>query len=175
MVAGGWTAFVVMGDSWWQLAVAAFLAVAFTQIGFLGHDVGHRQVFSTRRASYMAGVLLGSLGVGLSYGWWVGKHNRHHAHPNQEDADPDIAISVLAFTSARARASRGAARLVVRYQAYLFFPMLLLEAVSLHVASVQALTRDRKSTRLNSSHTVISYAVFCLKKKKKKKKKETQN
>src|SRR5438034_2535655 len=31
---------------------------------------------------------------------------------------------------------------------------------------------DRKSTRLNSSHTVISYAVFCLKKKKKKKQKD---
>src|SRR5215211_8016614 len=31
--------------------------------------------------------------------------------------------------------------------------------------------QDRKSTRLNSSHTVISYAVFCLKKKKKNKKK----
>src|SRR3989454_4457588 len=30
-----------------------------------------------------------------------------------------------------------------------------------------ATTRDRKSTRLNSSHLVISYAVFCLKKKKK--------
>src|SRR5256885_3950555 len=29
-------------------------------------------------------------------------------------------------------------------------------------------TEDRKSTRLNSSHLVISYAVFCLKKKKKK-------
>src|SRR5256885_11929433 len=29
------------------------------------------------------------------------------------------------------------------------------------------LTRDRKSTRLNSSHLVISYAVFCLKKKNK--------
>src|SRR5438034_8729730 len=33
--------------------------------------------------------------------------------------------------------------------------------------------RDRKSTRLNSSHTVISYAVFCLKKKKKKNKNKT--
>src|SRR5438034_6031326 len=33
---------------------------------------------------------------------------------------------------------------------------------------------DRKSTRLNSSHTVISYAVFCLKKKKKKKKNKNQ-
>src|SRR5207302_9093017 len=32
--------------------------------------------------------------------------------------------------------------------------------------------QDRKSTRLNSSHVKISYAVFCLKKKKKKKKKE---
>src|SRR5438034_4807940 len=32
--------------------------------------------------------------------------------------------------------------------------------------------QDRKSTRLNSSHTVISYAVFCLKKKKKKKKQQ---
>src|SRR5438552_4943476 len=34
-------------------------------------------------------------------------------------------------------------------------------------------TVDRKSTRLNSSHQIISYAVFCLKKKKKKKKKIT--
>src|SRR5438034_4969317 len=34
---------------------------------------------------------------------------------------------------------------------------------------------DRKSTRLNSSHTVISYAVFCLKKKKKKLKRTYTN
>src|SRR5690349_23844663 len=34
-------------------------------------------------------------------------------------------------------------------------------------------TPDRKSTRLNSSHVEISYAVFCLKKKKKKKKNKT--
>src|SRR2546427_1960973 len=35
--------------------------------------------------------------------------------------------------------------------------------------------RDRKSTRLNSSHSQISYAVFCLKKKKKKKNTEQRN
>ena len=138
-LAAGWAVFVMVGNSWWQLAVAAFLAVVFTQIGFLGHDAGHRQIFGSRRASYVAGVLLGNLGIGLSYGWWVGKHNRHHAHPNQEGADPDIAVSALAFTAAQARASRGVARLAFRYQAYLFFPLLLGEAVSLHVASVQAL------------------------------------
>src|SRR5438034_7004664 len=37
------------------------------------------------------------------------------------------------------------------------------------LAGALRLARDRKSTRLNSSHTVISYAVFCLKKKKKNK------
>ena len=91
MLAAGWTAFALVGDSWWQLAVAAFLAVVFTQIGFLGHDAGHRQIFGSRRANDVVGVLLGNLGIGLSYGWWVGKHNRHHAHPNTEGADPDIA------------------------------------------------------------------------------------
>src|SRR2546422_5242905 len=38
-----------------------------------------------------------------------------------------------------------------------------------HFAGATQPTRDRKSTRLNSSHGYISYAVFCLKKKKKKK------
>src|SRR5436190_17275172 len=36
------------------------------------------------------------------------------------------------------------------------------------------LSEDRKSTRLNSSHTVISYAVFCLKKKKTTQRRTTQ-
>src|SRR5437588_10185237 len=49
------------------------------------------------------------------------------------------------------------------------------EAVLQRVLAAAARTvgvhQDRKSTRLNSSHTVISYAVFCLKKKKKNAKK----
>jgi fatty acid desaturase len=59
-------------------------------------------------------------------------------------ADPDIAMSVLAFTPAQARAGRGLARVVFRYQGYLFFPLLLGEAASLHVASIRALA-SRKS------------------------------
>jgi hypothetical protein len=49
LLAAGWAVFVVVGDSWWQLPVAAFLAFVFGQIGFLGHDAGHRQIFRTRR------------------------------------------------------------------------------------------------------------------------------
>ena len=103
LLAAGWAAFVLVGDSWWQLAVAVFLAVMFTQVGFLGHDAGHRQISGSRRASYVLGVLHGNLGIGLSYGWWVEKHSRHHAHPNTEGADPDITMKVLAFTGGNTR------------------------------------------------------------------------
>src|SRR5690242_21001820 len=44
-----------------------------------------------------------------------------------------------------------------------------------HGGAAQPIAEDRKSTRLNSSHMSISYAVFCLKKKKKKEKKKTIN
>src|SRR5260221_5670519 len=43
----------------------------------------------------------------------------------------------------------------------------VLDGQGLGALDAVALEEDRKSTRLNSSHTVISYAVFCLKKKKK--------
>jgi fatty acid desaturase len=159
LVAAGWAAFVVAGDSWWQLAVAVFLAVMFTQVGFLGHDAGHRQISGSRRVSYVLGVLLGNLGIGLSYSWWVGKHNRHHAHPNQEGADPDIAAGALAFTASQARASRGVARLAFRYQAYLFFPLLLGEAISLHVASISALAS--RPTRRRSWEAILLGVHVC--------------
>ncbi len=139
LLAAGWAAFVLIGNSWWQIAVAVFLAIVFTQLGFLGHDAGHRQICGSRRVSYVLGIMLGNLGVGLSYGWWVSKHNRHHANPNTEGADPDIMMSVLAFTSGQAGAGRGLFRILFRWQAYLFFPLLLGEAISLHVASIHAL------------------------------------
>ena len=76
-------------------------------------------------ANYVLGVACGNLAIGLSYGWWVSKHNRHHAHPNTEDEDPDIMIGVLAFSGGRAQAAAGLRRIIFRYQAWLLVPMLL--------------------------------------------------
>src|SRR5262252_2757075 len=159
LLAAGWAVFVLVGDSWWQLAVAAFLAVMFTQAGFLGHDAGHRQISGSRQVSYILGILHGNLGIGLSYGWWVTKHSRHHAHPNTEGADPDIAMNVLAFTPAQAHASRGLSRMVFRYQAYLFFPLLLGEAASLHVASIRALASRRSRDRPAEAALLATHLV----------------
>jgi fatty acid desaturase len=145
LFAAGWVVFALLGRSWWQLLVAVFLAVMFTQVAFVGHDAGHKQIFRSKRANDLLGHLHGGLLVGLSYGWWVDKHNRHHSHPNHEGRDPDIASGAIAFTQEQARARRGLGALLARSQAYLFFPMLLLEGLNLHVASVRALL-DRTGT-----------------------------
>lgn len=139
MTAVGTAAFVWVGDSWWQLAVAAYFSVVFAQIGFLGHDAGHQQIFQSKRANDRLGLLLSNLGVGLSYGWWVDKHNRHHRNPNDVAKDPDVARNVFAWTLEQADSQRGLLRFITRHQAVLFFPLLVLEAINLHVGSVRRL------------------------------------
>ena len=150
LMAVGWTAFALLGSSWWQLLTALLLAVVFAQLAFIGHDAGHKQIFRGRRANNVVGYLHGAL-VGLSFEWWVGKHNRHHANPNHEDDDPDLDIPLLSFTHEQADGKRGFLRWMTKYQAFLFFPLLLLEGLSLHVSSVQAVWRKEvKATKLEA-------------------------
>ena len=139
LLAVGVVAFVLLGESWWQLLTAGYLAVVATQLAFVGHDAGHRQILRSRRGNDLVGLVHANLGVGISFGWWVPKHNAHHTNPNHEDLDPDIGIAALAFTAAQARGRRGLARVLARSQAFVFFPLLLLEAGHLHVASLKAI------------------------------------
>ncbi|NEW56931.1 acyl-CoA desaturase [Nocardia cyriacigeorgica] len=135
----GWVAFVLVGDSWWTLMVAALMAVTFAQVALVMHDVAHRQVFRLRRPTEVVGRVVGNAGIGLAYGWWQDKHTRHHANPNHEELDPDVAPDVLVWSQRQAKASRGLPRLIGRAQAYLFFPLLMLEGLNLHAAGVRAL------------------------------------
>lgn len=48
---GLWATAMWLGESWWQLVVAAALAVVSTQFGFLGHDGAHAQMYATRAAN----------------------------------------------------------------------------------------------------------------------------
>jgi fatty acid desaturase len=154
-------AMVLIGDSWWQLVPAVVLAVVYTQIAFLGHDAGHRQVFAGHKANQTMGLLLGNLVIGVGYGWWMGKHTRHHANPNHEDEDPDVDIAVLAFSAEQAERKRGFFRWVVKRQAFLFFPLLLLEGFSLHIISAAAaVRRDVKSWRLEVGLLAVHVVVY---------------
>jgi fatty acid desaturase len=144
--AGAWIGFAFLGDTWWQLFIAAALAIVFAQLAFIGHDAGHRQIFRTRRPNDAIGTIHGGL-IGMSYQWWIHGHTRHHANPNHEDRDPDLDIAALAFTSNQARMRTGFRRWMAKHQAALFFPLLTLEGLNLHVAGIRAVLRGETTAR----------------------------
>lgn len=124
---------------WLQCLNALFLALVSTQLGFNGHDAGHRQSFNSTRTNDIIGLIHGNFGIGMSFSWWLDKHNAHHSHPNEVDMDPDIAIPLVKFTPEDAERTRGGYRFIAKHQALLFFPLLMLVALDLQVKSVQFL------------------------------------
>ncbi len=127
---------ILLGNSWFQLIFAGLLAVVFAQFAFLGHDAAHRQIFQSGPANERAGLILGTLFGGLSYGWWQNKHTKHHSNPNKEGKDPDIVSNIVTFTPYARAEKRGIGAFLADRQGYFFFPLLLLEGIQLHAVSL---------------------------------------
>ncbi|WP_327089160.1 acyl-CoA desaturase [Nonomuraea sp. NBC_01738] len=157
---GSWGLFFWVGDSWLQLLVAVVLAIVFAQFGFVAHDLGHRQVFRTRKPSEIVGRVIGNLCIGLGWGWWTDKHSRHHANPNHEDHDPDVSPSVIVWSTDQVIRSHGLPRFIAKYQAYWFFPLLTLEAWHLHIASFKAALRPGMRDRLLEITLLTAHFVW---------------
>ncbi|MEV6847721.1 acyl-CoA desaturase [Actinoplanes sp. NPDC051411] len=155
-VIGGWTAFFLVGSSWWTLAVAAFLAVVFAQVALVAHDLAHRQVFRTNTPSRRAGLIAGNLVIGMSYGYWMDKHTKHHANPNHDDLDPDVGPGVLVWSREAAR-GKG---FLTRYQAWFFFPLLTLLGLSLKRESIRALRNGTVKRRGVEAALLVAHLVF---------------
>jgi fatty acid desaturase len=155
---------------WLQLLDAAYLAVVCGQLGLLGHEAGHRQMFTQQWGHELVGMVAGNLLIGMSFRWWVGKHNRHHGHPNQVGMDPDIEIPFLDFTGTQDLTQLGSVRrFLVRHQAVLLLPALMTVAIGLQVNSVKFLVRNQvKHSRaewpLLIAHFVLYFGLvfWCL-------------
>ena len=106
------------------------------------HDAGHRAIFVSPGTNDLFGTLVTSF-LGVSYDWWRPKHNEHHANPNQEDEDPDFAIPFLSFTKERFRQQKGFAKLLSKYQMYLYFPIGTLVVFTIRKNSLEYLVKQR--------------------------------
>ena len=149
---------VLLGSSWWTAAVALGVAFTLGQLSFIGHDAGHRQVSRNRKRNYALGLLLTNAVAGFSFSWWLDKHNRHHAHTNQPGKDPDLEPGALAYTRDQVEARRGLPRWFARFQAITLVPLLFLEAINLHVASIAHLVRQRGRSAATESGLLLVHA-----------------
>ena len=143
-LAAGWAAFAIIGDSWATLGVAVFLGATFTQVAMVGHDAGHQQVFRSRSANWLLGLVVANALIGVSFGWWVPKHNAHHAHPNEVDRDPDIGDGLPPW------------------QARLFFPLMVLRSTGMHVLGVAHVLRRRDRAAAVEGLLIAAHIVLYL-------------
>lgn len=162
-LAGCVTGFLLLGDSWFQLLIAAALGIVFTQIAFLAHEAAHRQILSSGPANFRLARILAGI-VGMSYHWWDSKHTRHHGNPNQVGRDPDIEVDTISFLETDAAQSRGLVRLITRKQGWLFFPLLTLEGLNLHYIGLKhLLTRKNVKGRwIELSLIVARFAIILI-------------
>ncbi|WP_344001897.1 acyl-CoA desaturase [Microbacterium paludicola] len=133
------TGFILLGDSWFQLLMAAALGILFTQVAFLAHEAAHRQILSSGPANLRLARILAAGVVGISLSWWDAKHTRHHGNPNRVGKDPDIEFDTVSFLEVDAAKTRGPLRWITRRQGWLFFPLLTLEGLNLHVLGLKHL------------------------------------
>jgi fatty acid desaturase len=164
-----WTFCLVLvftvGAIWAQALAAVALGIVSVQLGFQLHDSGHRQMFVSPGKNALVGLFTANLLLGVSYGWWVQKHNRHHGNPNDVDLDPDIKVGAIAYNDEQAQARRGAGRLAAMYQAYLFFPLTTFLAWSMHVAGFEYLFKEPSRYRrlefgLLAVHAVLYFGAM---------------
>lgn len=121
----------------WLLALDAMvMGFVLTQLGFLGHDVSHRQVFRRKLPLTLSSLLVGNVLTGISYSWWHQKHNRHHANPNHLDDDPDINLPMFAHSAEQIAKRAAIFRPVIAFQAYLYVVVGSLLFVSMRASSV---------------------------------------
>ncbi|MFJ6416320.1 fatty acid desaturase family protein [Paeniglutamicibacter sp. NPDC091659] len=138
-LAGLSAAVVLLGETWYQMGIAALIGVSMAQLGFLAHEAAHREVFASRAWNEWTARILSGLFMGLSYGWWMAKHNSHHAHPNHEGKDPDVDSTVLVLTPDASDRRTGIGAKLARHQGIYFIPLLCLEGLHLHVVSLRTL------------------------------------
>ncbi|HEY1161862.1 MAG TPA: fatty acid desaturase, partial [Candidatus Dormibacteraeota bacterium] len=147
---------------WAQALTAVFLGLISGQLGFQLHDSGHRQMFAANWKNALVGLVTADALLGMSYGWWVQKHNRHHGNPNDVDLDPDIDVGAIVYTHEQAMARRGAGRLLAMYQVYFFFPLTTFLAWSMHVVGATYLIKEDSRYRRLEFGMLAAHAVIYL-------------
>lgn len=163
VMAGCWAAVFLLGDSWWQLAVAVVLALVFVQTGFIAHDTGHNQISTQRRPRRLLGLIHMNLLLGITYGWWINHHNRHHNNPNNLDEDPDTLRRMVIFDKSElpVKATSGWRRFVIRFQSVMFFVLLGQEAWRVRKAGfVTARAGMLRSARLELGLVLVHVAAY---------------
>lgn len=148
LIACFWTIFYFNS---WPIILLMSLPISFIgmQFSYLGHDAGHMAVSKNRIINDLLGHFSHSFFLGGSFSYWKFKHNRHHAHPNHEENDPDINNDPFSFSERKAKQKVGLSRFITRYQSFLLPPVFLLMLFMMRLDSVKYVLKNRRGVLID--------------------------
>ncbi|MEI6327226.1 MAG: acyl-CoA desaturase [Candidatus Roizmanbacteria bacterium] len=114
------------------------LAIVTIQCTGIVHDAGHRAIAKSTLVNDIIGHIF-AFSLATLFQQWRPSHDKHHAHTNEHDEDPDINIPLLSFTVERAREKKGWQKLLLPYQAYVYFPFGSLVWISMRINNIRYL------------------------------------
>ena len=153
---------VLLAGSWWALLLAPLLAVVWGQVSFVSHDAGHKQLPGPRSVSNRVGLFAANVLLGVSFGYWNDKHDRHHAHPNHEGLDPDVAEGIITWSERQHAKKTGLGLWMSRHQAQLFFPLLTFQGWLLQLEGALFVARRPRGTRAVEGLLLVLHWVLVL-------------
>jgi len=144
------------------------IGFGMVQVGLIGHDAGHMQIFRSTVKNWTLGLLTWNLSLGVAFWYWQDRHIRHHANTNDVARDPDLAGSgLVAYSADEARLRRGWSRKFAHYQAYvapLFVLYMLIFAIMMQIEGWLFVIRRLPGRRyaLDLALLVTHAAVYAL-------------
>ena len=162
IILGGSLAALALFPHWWTaIGAGVGFGLASSQIGLVGHDVGHLQFIRRKIPNMFAGMFLGNILLGFSRHWWVSKHNLHHATPNSVGEDPDVEFSLLVFSPDQMGTRAGWAKPLVRRQGFLIFFYMPLQAMNARLGSMRHVIAARpRLWRIEVAAMLAHFALY---------------
>ncbi len=132
----------------WLVAIfAAVFGFFAVRMGGLMHDAGHQAIFKSEKNNDIAGFFFATLAV-IAFAGWKSSHNAHHANPNQEDEDPNVDLPLLSFNLERYEAKKGLAKMLRKYQMYLYYPLIFGVGFGMRIADLFYFKQSLKIQKL---------------------------
>ena len=104
-----------------QILNGIFLGVVCMQIGFIGHDACHGQIFKSKILNRILGKFCFGITLGISEEHWYKQHNEHHVEVNHAEHDPDLNIPFIFDEHQSLERLTKFEKSILPYQHYIFF------------------------------------------------------
>jgi fatty acid desaturase len=132
------------------LALVPISSVALLTMGYLGHDAGHYALSKRRWVNDFWGHFGMTFLCGFSFGFWRARHNRHHAHCQEIDGDPDMQFGVVFSVYPDSSSWKTAlGRFFLAIQRWAFWPLSCFYWAALRYDGIRDLFQQPKLTRID--------------------------